>query len=143
MQKSRLSQALSLFVLALTACAFPWTAVGVHQIDSPKLVASNPLQGTWEDRVREAIRRLREAGGFPPRPPKPVKAEVEELRADFDSTGLAPGLTAADLFQVETEATTLMNCAELEEKPPAGTDYALVVSIHNLGKEILNAAINY
>lgn len=111
---------------------------------SSSVVQATPPQQTWEQHLQERLRRLRVKLGDPAaNTPVPLKEAAIALRSNFDAYGLPAGLTAADLQEMSADAAELANCAELDPKPPADTEYALVVYLHDLGLSLQKAIDSY
>ncbi|HYD01739.1 MAG TPA: hypothetical protein VEB22_10980 [Phycisphaerales bacterium] len=119
-------------------------AVAKEDLVTASSALSQPLPPAddWETYIQELIRRLREKMGDPDaNTPVPVKTGAVALQGWFNEHGLPPGLTARDLEEMSAAATDLANCAELDPAPPEDTSFALVVMLHDLGKQI-GAALN-
>lgn len=148
MRKSRFCASL----LALLVAAIPFSggfapmtlAEPGTNVGLPSATHALPPQQSWEERMRDVIRRLREKLGNPnANTPVPLKDAAIALRSNFDAYGLPAGLTAADLQEMSADAAELANCAELDPKPPADTEYALVVYLHDLGLSLQKAIDSY
>ncbi len=148
MRKSRFCA--SLLVLLATTLPFLGGSASFAQAEPgrnvvlPPATLTLPPQQTWEERMREVIRRLRVKLGDPDaNTPVPLKNAAFALRADLNEYGLPAGLAAGDLQEMSADAADLANCAELDPKPPADTEYALVVYLHDLGLSLQKAIETY
>lgn len=113
-------------------------------MDSATLNQTVPPAQTWDERMAEIIRRMRERMGDPvANVPVPLKTGADALRARLELYGFPPDLTAADLEEMSADATELADCADLEPTPPYGTSYALIVYLHDLGKDLQSATSMY
>ena len=105
------------------------------------LIQVGSTDQTWEERMREVIRRLRVKMGDPTaNVPAPVKTSAVALRVFYDLHGLAPHLSAADLEEMSADAAELADCADFA---PEGTDYSLVVFMHDLGMDLVKSLAAY
>jgi hypothetical protein len=112
--------------------------------DTSSLTQVVPVAPTWDDRMKEIIRRMREKMGDPTANiPVPLRVSATALRAWFDLNGLPPELTANDLQEMSADATDLANCADFDPKPPFGTSYSLIVFLHDVGKDLGKAIDGY
>lgn len=138
-------------ILGLMVAATPFSggvplasaAVPPVSVSVPAATTLPPTQ-TWDERMQEIIRRVREKlGDMAGNTPVPLKVAAEALRTRFDANGLPSNLTEIDLQEMSADAAELANCAELDPKPPADTSYALVVFLHDLGLALEKAIEQY
>lgn len=100
---------------------------------------------TWEEHMKDVIRRLYEQlhGNPADVANKPIKTAATALMLRYSLFGMPEGLTADELAQFERDAQELSQCAEWEPGPTDGISYALVVTLHDLGKTLYSAASMY
>lgn len=111
---------------------------------SSSLIQGLPAQQTWEDHFQEIVRRLRAKLGDPSTNTiMSLKTSTVALQAQFALFGLPNGLTAAELSDLELDAIELRDCALTDPKPPLGTDFGLVVFMHDVGVDLLKAIDQY
>lgn len=137
---------MSVSVLAFTEGLRSLSPTYAGEPNSPyTLVQVVPPQSTWEDYMREILKRVHERlGGNPDAlAGLPLKSALSVVKLEFALYGLPSGLTPIDLEQIDADAMLLIDCAETDPPPPDGTSYSLIVNLHDLGKQIYTAASDY
>jgi hypothetical protein len=106
--------------------------------------ADSPTQD-WDEHMREVLRRLYgELGGNPvDLDGKTLKMSTAIVNTQYYLFGIPSGLLAGQITQLENDGLELANCAEWGAGPPEGTDYKLIITMHDLGKAIYGAAQAY
>lgn len=111
---------------------------------SYSMYQASPPQQTWDDHFKDLVRRMRaKLGDSADSAQWSLKDSVVALQLRFQLFGLPSDLTAADLNEMELDAVALRDCAQTDPKPPLGTDFGLVVFIHDVGIDLLKAIDQY